>query len=91
MDGPQNNTHKIIICNYLLDVPSVTIYLFIQPMYYSEKHEDSDEYLGFLFCPAIISCIQFAFMMTYSIFAVREDIFFDLFTAAAAAVATADI
>jgi hypothetical protein len=45
---------------------------------------DSDlvpsEYLNFFFCPAIISCVQFEFMVTYSIFATRETIFLDLFT-----------
>ena len=32
------------------------------------------KYLIFIFCPAIISCVQFEIMMTYSIFATKEDI-----------------
>ena len=39
-----------------VDVPSVTIHISFYP---------ANEYLGFLFCPAIISCIQFEFMMTF--------------------------
>ena len=38
----------------------------------------SSEYLSFFFGPAIISCIQFEFTMTYSIFATRETFFLNL-------------
>ena len=47
---------------------------------YLENHGVSSEYLNFFFRPAIISCVQLEFMMTYSIFATRETIFLDLFT-----------
>jgi hypothetical protein len=43
-------------------------------MYYSGNHGVSSEYLSFVFRPAIISCVQFEIMMTYSIFATKEDI-----------------
>ena len=52
------------------------------------------EFLLKIFCPAIISCVQFEFMLTYSIFASREIFFFRfvyIYSAAAAVVATADI
>ena len=54
----------------------------------------SSEYLSFFFGPAIISCIQFEYTMTYSIFATRETFFFRfayIYSAAAAAFKTADI
>ena len=41
----------------------------------SENHGVSSEYLNFFFCPSIIYCVQFEFMMTYFIFATRETIF----------------
>jgi hypothetical protein len=43
-------------------------------MYCSGNHGVSSEYLSFFFHPAIISFVQFEIMMTYSIFATKEDI-----------------
>ena len=57
-----------------------------------EIHGVSSEYLNLFFCPAIFSFVQFDLMMTYSIFATRETIFFRfVYIYSAAAVATADI
>ena len=43
-------------------------------MYILGNHGVSSEYLSLVFRPAIISCVQFEIMMTYSIFATKEDI-----------------
>ena len=42
-------------------------------MYYLGNHRVSSEHLSFIFCPGIISWVQFKIMMTYSIFATKED------------------
>ena len=43
-------------------------------MYYLGNHGVSSENISFDFRPAIISFVQFEIMMTYSIFATKEDI-----------------
>ena len=70
-------TWKILLLystHYTLDVLWRRLPNLIQPMYYSGNHGLSSEYLSFIFRPAIISCVQFEIMMTYSIFATKEDI-----------------
>ena len=59
---------------YILDVLWWRLPNLIQPIYYSRNLRLSAEYLSFIFRPAIISCVQFDIMMTYSIFATKEDI-----------------
>ena len=46
----------------------------MQPIYYSGNHGVSSEHLSFVFCPAIMSFVQFEIIMTYSIFATKLDI-----------------
>ena len=57
---------------YILDVFWPWLQNPIEPML--GYHRVSSEYLSFFFRPAGISCIQFEFMMTYSIFATKGNI-----------------
>ena len=59
---------------WIVDVLWWRLPYIIQPMYFLENHGLSAECLSFIFSPAIIFCIQFEIMMTYSIFATKEDI-----------------
>ena len=63
-----------IIPQHLLDVSWPGLSNRIQPMYYLGNHGVSFEYLSFPFHPAIASFVQFEIMMTYLIFATKEDI-----------------
>ena len=86
LDPIEGTTHScsravldLQLCYYLLDSSEPWLPNPIQPMYYSGNHGVSSEYLSFIFRPAIISCVQFEIMMTYSISAETKKTFRQLF------------